>query len=214
MSPGRKAEPEMAFSTIGISTRSRTLRPASMIAWASPRTLAAPPMSFFISSMPADGLMSRPPVSKVTPLPTRVILGSPARPQVRSSRRGAWALARPTAWIIGKFCFSSSSPTIALTLHLVARGEGADFLVEGIGAEIVWRCVDQVARQKGAGGETLDFGRIGAFGHRQVRPRRGLPGSDRSGRFQGESPARRRSDRKARPPADSGPARVRPMRGH
>ena len=36
----------------------------------SPSTLAAPPMSYFISSMAAPGLREMPPVSKVMPLPT------------------------------------------------------------------------------------------------------------------------------------------------
>jgi hypothetical protein len=35
-----------------------------------PSTLAAPPMSNFISSISAPGLSEMPPVSKVTPLPT------------------------------------------------------------------------------------------------------------------------------------------------
>ncbi|MNI78866.1 hypothetical protein D3C73_1352810 [compost metagenome] len=35
-----------------------------------PNTLAAPHMSYFISSMPAPGLRLMPPVSKVMPLPT------------------------------------------------------------------------------------------------------------------------------------------------
>ena len=76
----------------------------AMIMWARPRTLAAPPMSFFISSMPADGLMSRPPVSKQTPLPTSVTFGAPGSPQVKSISRGAraGAAAAPTAWISGK----------------------------------------------------------------------------------------------------------------
>ena len=73
-----------------------------MIMWARPRTLAAPPMSFFISSMPEDGLMSRPPVSKVTPLPTSVTFGviGPAPDEVDETRRAGRC--GPTAWIIGK----------------------------------------------------------------------------------------------------------------
>ena len=62
---------------------------------------AAPPMSFFIISMPLDGLMSSPPVSKHTPLPTSVTLGAAGSPQRRSIRRGARSLARPTAWTAG-----------------------------------------------------------------------------------------------------------------
>ena len=58
-------------------------------------------MSFFIISMPDAGLRSRPPVSKHTPLPTSVTLGSLSLPQVRSIRRGARVLARPTACTMG-----------------------------------------------------------------------------------------------------------------
>ncbi|MGC4111343.1 MAG: hypothetical protein QM747_13150 [Nocardioides sp.] len=45
---------------------------------ASASVSAAPPMSFFMRIMPLDGLMSRPPVSKHTPLPTSVTSGSAA----------------------------------------------------------------------------------------------------------------------------------------
>ena len=45
-------------------------------------------MSFFMISMPLDGLMSRPPVSKQMPLPTSVTVGAPARPQLMSISRG------------------------------------------------------------------------------------------------------------------------------
>ncbi len=53
-----------------------------MIMCPSDSTVAAPPMSFFIRSMPDDGLMSRPPVSKQMPLPISVTIGrvlAPAR---------------------------------------------------------------------------------------------------------------------------------------
>ncbi len=65
-----------------------------MIMCASASTLAAPPISFFISSMPLSGLMSRPPVSKHTPLPTSVTFGcarlAPAQvDQPRRARRRA-----------------------------------------------------------------------------------------------------------------------------
>ena len=48
---------------------------------ASASTFAAPPMSFFMISMPLVGLMSSPPVSKHTPLPTSVTFGCVASPQ-------------------------------------------------------------------------------------------------------------------------------------
>ncbi len=54
-------------------------------------------MSFFISSMPEAGLMSRPPLSKVTPLPTSVTFGALSRPQTKSTILGGSAAARPTA---------------------------------------------------------------------------------------------------------------------
>ena len=43
---------------------------------ARPIAVAAPPMSFFISPIEAGGLMSSPPVSKQTPLPTSVTFGA------------------------------------------------------------------------------------------------------------------------------------------
>ena len=57
-SSGRIAVPEIEFSTQPTRTASRTGRSASIIMRASPRTVAAPPISFFIRSMPLDGLMS------------------------------------------------------------------------------------------------------------------------------------------------------------
>ena len=114
MSRGRKLAPAMEFSTAGMSTRRRTFSPRAMIMCASASAVAAPPMSFFMLSMAASGLMSRPPVSKQTPLPTSVTRGCLSSPQLMSISRGAPAAARPTAWISGKFCASRSSPTTAL----------------------------------------------------------------------------------------------------
>ena len=85
-----------------------------MIIDASASAVAAPPMSFFIFSMPLSGLISRPPVSKQTPLPTSVTRGCLSSPHVMSISRGAPVAARPTAWISGKFLSNSSSPTTAL----------------------------------------------------------------------------------------------------
>ncbi len=113
MSSGRKASPAIAFSTAGISTRSRSFSLASMIMCAAASTQAAPPMSFFMISIAESGLMSSPPVSKHTPLPTSVTFGAAGSPQVRSIRRGARAAARPTAWISGKLCLSNAAPTVA-----------------------------------------------------------------------------------------------------
>ena len=76
---------------------------------ASPMAVAAPPMSFFISPMEAGGLMSSPPVSKQTPLPTRVTFGASSRPQTRSRSRGGSAAAAPTASIIGRLAALSAA---------------------------------------------------------------------------------------------------------
>ncbi len=59
--------------------------------------------------------MSSPPVSKHTPLPTSVTLGSNAAPHAMSIRRGARAEPRPTACTIGKFFASRSSPVTTFT---------------------------------------------------------------------------------------------------
>ena len=56
---------------------------------ASAKTLAPPPMSFFIIFMPVADFRSRPPVSKQTPLPTSVNLGALSSPHRMSIRRGA-----------------------------------------------------------------------------------------------------------------------------
>ncbi|GAV37006.1 hypothetical protein ROTAS13_04696 [Roseomonas sp. TAS13] len=70
-SPGRCAVPEGMFSTSPTMPIASTLalRPASVAM--RPATVPAPAMSHFMSSMPPAGLMEMPPVSKVTPLPTK-----------------------------------------------------------------------------------------------------------------------------------------------
>ena len=69
MSRGRIAVPDTEFSTQPMRTARRTGRSACMMSCARARTLAAPPMSFFMCSIPLDGFRSSPPVSKQTPLP-------------------------------------------------------------------------------------------------------------------------------------------------
>ena len=137
----------MLFSAAGISMRRRTSSFCAMIMWPSASAAAAPPMSFFISSMPLAGLMSRPPVSKVMPLPTSVTVRAPSRPQVRSMRRGARGLARPTAWIIGKFLASRSSPTMTLDVRAVPGREVAGGGLDLGRAEVGGRRVDEVAAE-------------------------------------------------------------------
>ena len=70
MSPGLVAPPPGMFSQVGTTAIAFTgaFMPAS--ARSAPSTLAAPAMSYFISSISAAGLSEMPPVSKVMPLPT------------------------------------------------------------------------------------------------------------------------------------------------
>ena len=69
-SPGLVAVPLGMFSQVGTRPITLSLGLSSARLWKVPSTLAAPPMSNFISSMPAPGFSEMPPVSKVMPLPT------------------------------------------------------------------------------------------------------------------------------------------------
>ena len=71
MSLGRWAEPEGMFSTSPMMPTASTLALRPARAFISPTTVPAPLMSHFMSSMPAEGFSEMPPVSKVTPLPTK-----------------------------------------------------------------------------------------------------------------------------------------------
>ena len=69
-SPGLTARPLGMFSQAAISTTRLIFGLSSTTARSAPSTEAAPPMSNFISSMPAPGFSEMPPESKVMPLPT------------------------------------------------------------------------------------------------------------------------------------------------
>ncbi len=71
MSPGRVASPSGMFSAAATTATRWIGSPSSQTVFIAPNTLAAPPMSYFISSMLAPGFREIPPVSKVMPLPTR-----------------------------------------------------------------------------------------------------------------------------------------------
>ena len=91
-SPGRYAVPEGMFSTAG-TTATRFRRIPRAAAARSVASIAAPPaMSYFIFSIPSHFLREMPPVSKVTPFPTRAVQGAPGLPPRYSatiSRGGA-----------------------------------------------------------------------------------------------------------------------------
>ncbi|MDT4837404.1 hypothetical protein FQZ97_711350 [compost metagenome] len=69
-SPGLLALPLGRFSQAGIRPTTSSGSSSSARARNEPSTLAAPHMSYFISSMVAAGLSEMPPVSNVMPLPT------------------------------------------------------------------------------------------------------------------------------------------------
>ena len=140
-----------------------------MIMCAQASTVAAPPMSFFMISMALSGLRSSPPVSKQTPLPTSVTLGSVALPQRSSISRGARVLsaARPTAWISGKFCFSRSSPTIERTFAPCCFGKRTRGGFELGRAHVVGRRVDEIARERHAFGDAREVVAIDAVGQHE-----------------------------------------------
>ena len=71
MSPGRCAVPDGMFSTSPTMPTALTLALRAASACIRPMTTPAPAMSHFMSSMPSAGLIEMPPVSKVTPLPTK-----------------------------------------------------------------------------------------------------------------------------------------------
>ncbi len=71
MSPGRCALPSGMFSTRPMAPTALTFAFRAASACINPTTQAAPPMSPFMSSMFAAGLIEMPPVSKQTPLPIK-----------------------------------------------------------------------------------------------------------------------------------------------
>jgi hypothetical protein len=74
-SPGLTAVPEGMFSVEGMTAIRSIARPSSAIAATDSSTAAAPDMSYFMSCIPAPGFREMPPVSKVTPLPTKPRVG-------------------------------------------------------------------------------------------------------------------------------------------
>ncbi len=70
MSPGRCARLPGIFSTHGMNAVTGIAGLSCAMARMAPIIAAPPAMSYFIFSMPSDGLMEMPPVSNVTPLPT------------------------------------------------------------------------------------------------------------------------------------------------
>ncbi|TWG94139.1 hypothetical protein L615_005800000090 [Nocardioides sp. J9] len=68
--------PEIAFSAAATRPTTRTGQSTSASAAIVARTTAPPVMSRFMEPIAAPGLIERPPLSKVMPLPTRTTSGS------------------------------------------------------------------------------------------------------------------------------------------
>ncbi len=144
-SPGRCAVPDGMFSTMPTSPTASTLarRPAS--AAISPITAAPPAMSNFMSSMPPAGLMEMPPVSKVTPLPTKAMgfcaalaflppLPPPDAPShCITAMRGSFSLpwATPRIAPIPSF-FISFGPRISTCTPSFSRSRQRSAMVSGL----------------------------------------------------------------------------------
>src|SRR5205085_543782 len=95
-SPGRCALPSGMFSTRPQmpTTFALAFRPAKVSI--APATAPAPPMSHFIASIPAAGLIEMPPVSKVTPLPTKTSGLPPASPPFQRIARSRAGCSEPS----------------------------------------------------------------------------------------------------------------------
>ena len=96
MSPGRWALPSGMFSTRPRMPMALTFALRRASTCISPVTAAAPPISPFMSSMPAPGLIEMPPLSKTTPLPMKATgLSRPAAAPFHCITASRGGLAEP-----------------------------------------------------------------------------------------------------------------------
>ena len=108
MSPGRYADPDTWFSAAGTSAVTRTGRPSAAMPRIAAITAAPPAMSVRIRCMPSAGLIDRPPVSNVMPLPTSSrCFAAPDGLYVISISRGGRDEPPPTARTPPKPCVAS-----------------------------------------------------------------------------------------------------------
>ncbi len=97
-SPGLLASPSGMFSQLGTIPTTLIAGLSSPRVLNAPKTLAAPHISNFISSIAGEGLMDIPPESKVMPLPTSTTGLAPCLPPLYSMimNLGGWRLPRET----------------------------------------------------------------------------------------------------------------------
>jgi len=117
-------------------------------------------MSFFIMRMPEDGLRSSPPVSKHTPLPTRVSFGARSSPQARSMSRApaCWPADRVDRRIIlveEPVADDDAAARAQARSHVLRRPASS-------AGHILGRRVDEIAGEGDRPGDGLDPGAVGA----------------------------------------------------
>ena len=121
-----------------------------MIMCASASTFAAPPMSFFISSMPLDGLDVEPAGVEADALADqRDLRRVGIAPGAGRSGAARAADARPTAWISGKFSRQQIVADDRADLRAVCAAASARAACFELGRpHVVGRRVDEIAREK------------------------------------------------------------------
>ena len=133
ISPGRCALPSGIFSAQASTPITLQGSPRRAIARIAPSTSAAPVISSFISPMLSSGLMEMPPLSKVTPLPTKAVYGaSPAPLYCSAIMRGGFSLPRPTASIASMpLSFKSTSSS-------TVTSSGSSLPIASAASTITW----------------------------------------------------------------------------
>ncbi len=125
-------------------------------------------MSFFISSMPDAGLMSRPPVSKVTPLPIIATFGASSRPQEKSTSRGCFGARATDRVDEGKVRGDEFLAAHHADAGVEMLGELDGLLFKRVGAERVGGRVDEVATEGDRLCDALNPDRVDLLGRRRV----------------------------------------------
>ena len=113
--------------------------------------------------------MSRPPVSKVTPLPMIATFGACSRPQVKSTILGRSAAARPTAWTSGKFGGEERVAPDHADACVETLGEPDRLLFERMRPEHVRRRVDEITAKGDRVGDSFEPPGVDVFGRNEAR---------------------------------------------
>ena len=113
------------FSTVGTSITTFRASFIMPIVFIAPSMEPAPHMSYFISSISADGLSEMPPVSNVTPLPTNTTGAAPFLPPLCSSTMNFGGKYDPfdteSRVFMPSFSISFFSRMVHLNLYALAR---------------------------------------------------------------------------------------------